>query len=465
MNLTVMGTACSKRIISVQTYVNFLGSKSFIKNEEVVDLSKEECELMTTTKRCDRQMMTCNEGYCSNEFKPQIEYSWLTTEHTSWPECNLYPKRLVASSLMSKILITEHAFSSCTPMDLYCKLQTSTIVWSKQLIDRCPYGFVRTINLDVFGSVLVSDFENKLFQITSETKICENITVFNTAEGFQLTTDSRVFNLERISNELKVIDNLLLTEIDFNKKQQLELIINIYQSSNTKLCQLYKSILHLYSKIDDEYFIFSDFNGNDAVIYSDDGQIYIPQCQLVNEIRIINSTNHCYKDIPIQIEYINKTLNAFLTKEKIIRLISKTVNCKDNKQHIYFNNKQSIIREANTVILQQDPIHKSIQFSLQNSNITNINFMIKHDNLIISSINLLNESISIRTKNEAIGVLHIMEDVHSDSNTTFSLIFNKIFSLNNEISEIIHNIMLYIVFMITIAIVIFICAAVCKNNN
>ena len=460
-----MGTACSKKIISVQTYINFLGSRTFIKNEEIVDLSKEECELMVTTKRCDRQLMSCNEGYCSNEFKPNIEYSWLNTVHTTWPECNLYSKRLVAPSLKSKILITEHTFSSCTPLDLYCKLQTSTIVWDQRLIDKCPYGFIRTINLDVFGSVLVSDFENKLFQITDETKICENITVYNTAEGFQLTTDPRAFNLQRINNDLKIIDNLLLTEIDFNKKQQLELIINIYQSSNTKLCQLYKSIIHLYTKIDDEYFVFSDFNGNDAVIYSDDGQIFIPQCQLINEIKVINSTNNCYKDIPIQIEFNNNTLNVFLTKEKIIRMISKTVNCKDNRQHIYFNNKESIIREANTVWLQKEPIHKTIQFSLQNSNISNINFMVKHDNFIISSINMLNESISILTKNEPIGILHIMEDVHSDSNTTFGLIFNKLLNLNSEISELLHNIMLYVVFMITIAIVIFICTAVCKKNN
>jgi len=91
--------------------------------------------------------------------------------------------------------------------------------------------------------------------------------------------------------------------------------------------------------------------------------------------------------------------------------------------------------------------------------------MVKHDNFIISSINMLNESISILTKNEPIGILHIMEDVHSDSNTTFGLIFNKLLNLNSEISELLHNIMLYVVFMITIAIVIFICTAVCKKNN
>ena len=181
----------------------------------------------------------------------------------------------------------------------------------------------------------------------NEFTICNNITVFDTAEGLQLTTDSRVFNFKRLENELKVVDNLLLTEIDYNKKQELEMIVSIYQSTNTKLCQLYKSFLHLYSKLDDEFFIFSDFNGNDAVIYSDEGHIFVPQCQLVNEIKIINNTNNCYKDIPIQIEYNKKTLNAFLTQEKIIRLPKQLIV----KQIDYIYTLKTIFQLLNKQIL------------------------------------------------------------------------------------------------------------------
>lgn len=116
------------------------------------------------------------------------------------------------------------------------------------------------------------------------------------------------------------------------------------------------------------------------------------------------------------------------------------------------------------IYLNKEPIYKRIEFNLQNSNISNINFMVKHDNMIINSINLINETINVLAKNEDIGVLHIIEDYHSETNSTIGTIFNKLHNLNNTISDLIHNIVLYILVLITVAIIVFICAAMFRKN-
>lgn len=112
---------------------------------------------------------------------------------------------------------------------------------------------------------------------------------------------------------MKLVDGLMLTEIDFQKRSILRLISNLYIVTNEKLCQLYKSFANIYSKTNDEFFLFSDFNGNEAILYSSEGNIFIPQCFAIQEVELLKTTNNCYKDIPVQIFHNNKTINAFIT--------------------------------------------------------------------------------------------------------------------------------------------------------
>ena len=68
--------------------------------------------------------------------------------------------------------------------------------------------------LENFGGILTSDKENKLFQITEQKTICQNITVYYTSEGFYLTTDQKSLTLTKNEAEIKIIDGLMLTEMD-----------------------------------------------------------------------------------------------------------------------------------------------------------------------------------------------------------------------------------------------------------
>jgi len=457
-----LATVCSMKIIQVSTYVNFIGAKTLNKNEVTVHLNEDECNQMQVSKKCGHYPMKCDENnYCENIETPIIKYSWLQAESNTWPECQLYQKRLIAPTYKSKILLEES--TTCYPLDLQCKQRNSIMVWSNHSVNICPYKVVRLINLDLFDNVLVSDMENKMFQITNEEKICDNIHVYNTAEGFQLTTDSKALQLESANSNIKIIDGLLLAEIDFNKRQIIELIVNIFQSSNSKLCQLFKSIANIYSKIDDEYFKINDFNGNEAILYSDQGLIYVPQCLNINQIEIINETKNCFKDIPIKTQIKNRTIIAFLTQDKIIRLFSKEQSCNNNKLTIHLNNK-TIVKENNKVIIKNEEIHDKIDINIQWYNISKINHMVKHDEIIINSINLLNESFSLTTKNEIEGILHVMNDDKTDSTNIVSSLVDQVKEINESASDVFHKILLYALMVLTSAITTFICIAMSTRH-
>jgi hypothetical protein len=51
-----------------------------------------------------------------------------------------------------------------------------------------------------------------------------------------------------------------------------------------KKCQVYKPFINMYKKMDIEFFIFTDFNGNEAVLYTDQGQIFVPNCIQISKI-------------------------------------------------------------------------------------------------------------------------------------------------------------------------------------
>ncbi len=80
-------------------------------------------------------------------------------------ECQLYTRRIIAEKVDKRLLLDEQTFSPCRPIDLFCQLRKSILIWSEEQVDICPFKRVRRINLDLFDSILVSDLENKLFQI------------------------------------------------------------------------------------------------------------------------------------------------------------------------------------------------------------------------------------------------------------------------------------------------------------
>jgi hypothetical protein len=71
--------------------------------------------------------------------------------------------------------------------------------------------------------------------------------------------------------------------------------------------------------MDNEFFIFNDLNGNEAVLYSDQGKIFVPNCIQISKIEIIEKTETCYDDFPALIKINNKSISVFLTNDLILK--------------------------------------------------------------------------------------------------------------------------------------------------
>ena len=337
------------------------------------------------------------------------------------------------------------------------------MVWEADIIKECPYSLVKEIPLENINDILVNDRQNKLFQVTGNLTICNDISTWTTAEGFYLTTDKRAFKLKKDYDEIKVIDGLMLSEMDFQKRNLLSFVTALFKNTNQKLCQLYKSFINLYSKLDDEFFTFNDFNGNEAILYSDEGRIFIPQCVEIKEIDVIEETKKCYKDFPVIFQNNNNTIHGFITQEKILKTTSKIIPCKNNFQNIHLKNtKRVLIKKENKTSIVEDSIYKHIYINLQNLNISKINFV--HDEQIINSINIIKKVANISVINEDMGNFHVVDT--KDSNN-INEIEDLIMNIKNEASKfsnlIIDRLILYTCFVAIMIFSIFLLHSNIKN--
>ena len=124
--------------------------------------------------------------------------------------------------------------TSCLPTDFYCKFPNGILIWTDEIIKTCPYQLAKSLKLTSYSNVLISEAENKLFQVTKNTTICGDIAGWETAEGFFLTQDAKSLKLKQAKNALRVIDELILSEIDYQKQSLIQLVANLHNIQNVK---------------------------------------------------------------------------------------------------------------------------------------------------------------------------------------------------------------------------------------
>ena len=84
-------------------------------------------------------------------------------------------------------------------------------------------------------------------------------------------------------------------------------------------------------KMENEFFTFNDFNGNEAVLYTDKGQIFIPNCIQISKIEIIEKTEKCFNFfsvILLQIKISLIVLKILLLSQSFIILRAKGLDQK-----------------------------------------------------------------------------------------------------------------------------------------
>ena len=92
------------------------------------------------------------------------------------------------------------------------------------------------------------------------------------------------------------------------------------------------------------------------VVYSENGNLRIPKCKPVKIIEINEQRIFCYKHVPILYQ-TNKTLQGFLTPDRIIRRYSKSIKCDFKTKKLFLPNiNKVIITVGNKTWLDPNPM-------------------------------------------------------------------------------------------------------------
>ena len=419
------GWFCAKKKYQVRTYENLLKYTSREVDEEVMDITVEDCNMMVFTKRCGEAKMTCTGDYCELPFKPNFEYSWLTTVNKTVYSCTMYPLTLNADTAISTMIISTTVARHCQAKDGFCLLNQGIVTWSMEIIKECPFNYVQRRNLMHLGNALINDAQSKYFQLIEETIICNNMSAYRTTEGFYLTRDPRASQLSITDANIKTIDGLILSEMDYQSNENIKLMATLTKITNQKICQLYKSFINIYSKLDDEFFTFTDINGNEATLYSDMSRVFIPNCIEVNDIEVLEKTNRCYKDFAVIFKNKNETISAFLTNDRILRATSKEVTCKNHHQLIHLKSSHRIIKMAGTVVtIGPDERYIHLKVNILNANISKINY--HHDAAIIQGIDIIKQVANVTKVIEGKGEFHVMENYESETKQNVNALVNDL---------------------------------------
>ena len=163
----------------------------------------------------------------------------------------------------------------------------------------------------------------------------------------------------------------------------------------------------LRSHIDTYHMI--QIQGNQLIINSTVQNIYIPTCQPIKEIKLIEETQNCYNDQPIKFTFNNQTRVGYLTSNLIIKDTSYIKLCNLINDLIILPNSNRIIKRQNNKINVITQTNENIlKITLTAIDTGKINF--KHNPQIAIGIDIISIFQNIFNINDTGTKLKIIED-------------------------------------------------------
>jgi hypothetical protein len=432
-----IGWLCQMQRFTWTTFKDFIGTETHEFTESYVKLSREECKMMVELKKCkgdddiENLDMQCSGQICQKEKRIDLVFKWLQTISVKTYSCLIKPQKIIASTVDTLIYIDMYT-TQCHARDLKCQTLNSIVIWEASIVSLCSFERVKMVNLTSYGKdLLINNLENKMFKINGKHTICKGLEIqtLSTNEGFFLTTEiEKAKLLQQGANEIKILDDLMLSEIDWQSFELIRAMSNMAMVMNLKVCQMYKSLNRIFSKFDDEFVQFYDALGNELLLYSDMSRVMVPSCKDIMEIYVIKETKNCYKDFPIQINVNDVIVDAFLTQEGIIRRSSKLVHCKNYMISLRLKNmNQTLVKRGNKAWIQSEHEFVHYKINLNNVNITDFNY--NHDPDIINGFDVINALANTTIVNDGESNYHIRPDSHYDSKSSIAALAEHISDL------------------------------------
>jgi hypothetical protein len=408
-----IGFECKKSVTSRFLKENIFTYKSLIKQTtSIIPLTEEDCQYMLLTKRCENKPMICQDLSCHLTIISEQDYVYATTVEAKDYSCQLIPRLITAET--KETILFGHTADKCTATKLFCKLAESIIIWSNEIIHECPFEVVRNCAFLIEpNNIVINETLQILLKVNNKTNLC-NTEMLTTTEGLFIvikdkTSEQLTNNLtynHRTLTELTTINDLLLSDSDFKTR---ELLI-IDKLINQNLCSLQQTIIVALSSHFDKYHIIK-YKNEQIILYSNGiyNNIYIPDCVPVFEIKLIETSENCYADIPIQYKILNRTKIGFITHSLIIKDTSKITLCNHTNDFTILPKSLRIIERKNGKIniLQQskENLHK-ISFLSMSTNAINY----QHNIQITEGIDIISQFQQIIIINDTGSIFKIIED-------------------------------------------------------
>jgi hypothetical protein len=295
-----------------------------------VDLSREDCTAMITTKKCESHEMTCTESTCAVEYRPQISYQYAATLTFHGVKCEINKIIVYGKDLEAKLF--NNARSACRASDLYCKTNDLTIIWFEEAIHNCPFQEIAKMQLNVTNDIYWSDEHNLLFQTTSVAKQCDTL-FYETSEQLYLLHESNNLNLISSPRELKTSQHLILSDMDYKHFTMNRQSNERTNKLSEQMCQTLKTLLRIFAKQQNEFLILNDLKGDELILFNNDGLIQIADCKNISRIKVIEKMADFFEQ-PEAIIYINGSETKVSVFNDLIVAKDKEIKINCNRRRI-----------------------------------------------------------------------------------------------------------------------------------
>ncbi|RNA24865.1 hypothetical protein BpHYR1_040667 [Brachionus plicatilis] len=199
---------------------------------------------MVSSRTCEGSKMSCENDDCIFDGTPKELFKWLRPVMSYGFVCTV--KRVTLKSKSNLI------FDTCDIKQLECKLKSSFVNWTKEIVNFCPYRLYMTIGLNLPFNNVFTDF------VTIHDLILAD------SDGIELKTYTA---LDRLKEEI---------------------------------CNIELSSLRTFRHHEDQFEIL--YAGNETlIVYVRDGIIFVPNCKTSYSVEVKNY-NGCTRDPKVSFE-------------------------------------------------------------------------------------------------------------------------------------------------------------------
>ncbi|CAF1135801.1 unnamed protein product, partial [Brachionus calyciflorus] len=206
---------------------------------------------------------------------PQPSFNWISEKSSESFSCSTSPNDFLFNG-KCKVSYKEY------------RLHDSIIVWDATIYHECPLYKIsqETFTITQNSEIILSN--NLALQAINSTKLCD-LDIISTLEGFYLSIKTNNLNSKPVTGtNIEEMKEILLAEADFKSVKDIE-------EKNELLireCQDFKSILNIFSRLEDRFLTHYLSDGSRITLYTTMGTIYksrnIPCNRVIKYIQLPN---------------------------------------------------------------------------------------------------------------------------------------------------------------------------------